>query len=267
MAPSFVGKSIRPSGMGSGSCPGLPRNTSDRSSPRSEGETPSAKVRCKARVGSCEAYPVNGIYNGQIRLLIPTDMVYVGCGCREIFLGRSPWCNPFAYFTENEQQANWIFARFGRSRADRVQWLSPIFGQKLACVCGRSCCRATVLDELVQDVLPRPCVHSSGESTRGAIANEGYECSSRSSRNFILNSSVASHRDVSYWHRRRPAWPESWTALCQEIRSFQCRCFWVVSPCDATLSDSFRNTMWNVAPPRDAEHNPDFNVRNPVLWL
>ena len=124
----------------------------------------------------------------------------------------------------------------------------------------RSCCHSTVLDELVQDVLPRSCVHSSGESTRGAIANEGYECSATSGRSSILNSSVASHRDVSYWNRRRPAWPESQTELCQEIRSFQCRCVWDVSPCNATVSDS-----WKVAPPLDAKHNPDFNVRNPVF--
>ena len=52
--------------------------------------------------------------------------------------------------------------------------------------------------------------------------------------------------------------PESWTALCQKIRSFQCRCSWEVSPCDATLSN-VRNTMWKVAPPLDAKHNPDFN--------
>ena len=29
--------------------------------------------------------------------------------------------NPFAYFTEDGQKANWIFAQFGRSQADRVQ--------------------------------------------------------------------------------------------------------------------------------------------------
>ena len=62
--------------------------------------------------------------------------------------------------------------------------------RQLACDCGRSCCHATVLDELVQDVLPRSRVLNSDEPTRGAIANDGYECSATSGGNSTLNSSV-----------------------------------------------------------------------------
>ena len=125
------------------------------------------------------AYLVNDIDHDQFRLPMLIDMVYVGCGFPEIFLRPSPWCNPVAYFTEDEQEANWIFA----------------------------------LVEQAQDVLPRLCVHTSSESTRGATVDEGCECSATSSGNSTLNSSVASNRDVSYWNRVQPASPESWTAL------------------------------------------------------
>ena len=69
--------------------------------------------------------------------------------------------------------------------------------------------RATVLDDLVQDVQPRPCVHQSDESTREAIANERYECSTTCSGNSTLNSSVAKKRVVSCWNGVQPAQPES----------------------------------------------------------
>ena len=70
------------------------------------------------------------------------------------------------FFTEDEQEANWIFAQFGRSRADKVQWLSPIFGKQLACDCGQSKCHAAVLDELICEMV-----------TSGAMTNEGWEFS------------------------------------------------------------------------------------------
>ena len=88
--------------------------------------------------GPAQALPVDGIYHGPIRLPIPINTVYVGFGNQEIFLRPSPWCNPFVFFTEDEQEATVIFAQFGRSRADKVQWLSPIFGKQLACDCGQS---------------------------------------------------------------------------------------------------------------------------------
>ena len=76
--------------------------------------------------GRANARLVNGIYHGPICLPIPINTVYVGFSNQEMFLRPSPWCNLFAYFTEDGQEANWIFAQFGRSRTDRVQWLSPI---------------------------------------------------------------------------------------------------------------------------------------------
>ena len=57
-----------------------------------------------------QALPVNGIYHGPIRLPMPINTVYVGFGNQKNVLRPSPWCNPFVFFTEDEQEANWIFA-------------------------------------------------------------------------------------------------------------------------------------------------------------
>ena len=38
--------------------------------------------------------------------------------------------------------------------------------------------------------------------------------------------------------KTQAAWPESWTVLCTEMRSFQCRCFWKMLPdrfCTVTI--------------------------------
>ena len=62
--------------------------------------------------GPANARLVNGIYHGPICLPTPINIVFVGFGNQEIFLRPSPWCNPFVYFTDDEQEANWIFAQF-----------------------------------------------------------------------------------------------------------------------------------------------------------
>ena len=59
--------------------------------------------------GLAQALPVNGIYHGPIRLPIPISTVCVGFGNQKIFLRPSPWCHPFVFFTEDEQEANWAF--------------------------------------------------------------------------------------------------------------------------------------------------------------
>ena len=131
--------------------------------------------------GPAQALPVNGIYDGPICLPIPINTVYVGFGNQKNFLRPSPWCNPFVFFTEDKQEANWILAQFGRSRADKVHWLSPIFGKQLACDCGQSKCHAVVLDELICEM-----------ETSGAMTNEGSEFSAAlSGRNSIPDGTGA----------------------------------------------------------------------------
>ena len=169
--------------------------------------------------GPANAWLVNGIYHGPICLPIPINTVYVGFGNQDFFLRPSPWCNPLVYFTEDGQEANWIFAQFGRSRADRVQWLSPISGTQLACDCSRSKCHVAVLDELIREL-----------ATSGAMANEGWEFSGAPfGGNSIPDSTGAPSWYASYpssvRNKTHSAWPESWTGLCIEMRSFQCRCF------------------------------------------
>ena len=132
-------------------------------------------------------------------------------------------------FTEDEQEASWIFAQFGRSRADNVQWLSPFFGKQLACDCGQSKCHAAVLDELICELV-----------TSGAMTNEGCEFSAApSGRNSIPDGSGA----PSWYASSSSAWPESWTVLCTEMRSFQCRCFWNLLPDKSVLSQSIKQAF------------------------
>ena len=210
------------------------------------------------RWGPANAWPVNGIYHGPICLPIPINTVYVGFGNQEIFLRPSPWCNPFVYFTDDEQEANWIFAQFGRSRADKVQWLSPIFGKQLACDCGQSMCHAAVLDELIRELV-----------TSGAMTNERWEFSAAPfGKNSIPDSSSApswyTSSTSSVYNKTQSAWPESWTGLCIEMRSFQCRCFWNMLPDNSVLSHFFRQAGWEVV--CAANLNPDFNLQNPLCF-
>ena len=156
-------------------CASFPCIPSEWTASHRECEAPFATINGWAWVGLADALPVDGIYHGPIRLPIPINTVYVGFGNQDIFLRPSLWCNPFVFFTEDKQEANRIFAQFGRSRADKVQWLSPIFGKQLACDCGQSMCHAAVLDELIRELV-----------TSGAMTNEGWQFSAATSRKFHL---------------------------------------------------------------------------------
>ena len=152
------------------------------------------------------------------------------------------------------------FAQFGRSRADKVQWLSPIFRKQLACDCGQSMCHAAVLDELIRELV-----------TSGVMTNEGWEFSAAPfGKNSIPDGSSApswyASSTSSVHNKTQSAWPESWTGLCIEMRSFQCRCFWNMLPDNSVLSHSFRQAGWEVAWPLDANLNPDFNLQNPLFF-
>ena len=210
--------------------------------------------------GPAHALLVDGIYHGPIRLPIPISSVYVGFGSQDIFLRPSPWCNPFVFFTEDEQEANWIFAQFGRSRAGKVQWLSPIFGKQLACDCGQSKCHTAVLDELIWQLV-----------TNGAMTSEGWEFSAApSGKHSIPHRSGAplwyASSTSSVSNKTQSAWLESWTVLCIEMRSFQCRYFWNILPDDSVLSQSFKQAGWDVAWSLDTNLNPDFYLQNPLFF-
>ena len=66
--------------------------------------------------------------------------------------------------------------------------------------------------------------------------------------------------------KTQAAWPESWTVLFTEMRSFQCRCFWNMLPDDSVLSQSFKQAGWDVALSLDTNLNPDFNLQNPFFF-
>ena len=143
-------------------CASFPCIPSEWSASHRECEAPFATINGWAWVGSCTGIACR--WNLPWPNPLADTNKYSVCGIRqsEFFLRPSPWCNPFVFFTEDEQEANWIFAQFGRSRADKVQWLSPIFGKQLACDCGQSKCHAAVLDELISELV-----------TSGAMTNEG----------------------------------------------------------------------------------------------
>ena len=54
--------------------------------------------------------------------------------------------------------------------------------------------------------------------------------------------------------------------LCNEMRSFQCRCFWNMLPDDSVLSQSFKQAGWDVTLSLDTNVNPDFNLQNPFFF-
>ena len=121
--------------------------------------------------------------------------------------------------------------------ADKVHWLSPIFGKQLACDCGQS---MFMLRFLMNYTLV----------TSGAMTNEGWEFSvAPFGKNFIPDSTGApswyTSLTSSVYNKTQSAWPESWTRLCIEMRSFQCRCFWNMLPDNSVLSHSFRQEVGN----------------------
>ena len=70
----------------------------------------------------------------------------------------------------------------------------------------------------------------------------------------------------SVYNKTQSAWPESWTGLCIEMRSFRCRSLWNMLPDNSVLSHSFRQAGWEVAWPFDANLNPFFNLQNPLFF-
>ena len=134
------------------------------------------------------------------------------------------------------------------------------FGKQLACDCGQSKCHAAVLDELICEMV-----------TSGAMTNEGCEFNAAlSGGNSILDGSGAplwyAPSTSSVRTKTQAAWPESWTVLCTEMRSFQCRCFWNMLPDDSVLSQSFKQAGWDVTLSLDTNLNPDFNLQNPFFF-
>ena len=133
--------------------------------------------------------------------------------------------------------------------------VSNFWGKQLACDCGQSKCHTAVLDELISEMV-----------TSGAMTNEGCEFfAALSGKNSIPDGSGA-----PLWYapcnKTQAAWLESWTMLCTELRSFQCRCFWNMLPDDSVLSQSFKQAGWDVALSLDTNLNPDFNLQNPFFF-
>ena len=118
----------------------------------------------------------------------------------------------------------------------------------------------SVLDELIREL-----------ATSGAMANEGWEFSAAPfGGNSIPDSTSAPSWCASYpssvRNNTQSARPESWTGLCIEMRSFQCRCFWNMLPDTSVLSQSFKQAGWEVAWSLDANLNPDFHLQNPLFF-
>ena len=122
--------------------------------------------------------------------------------------------------------------------------VSNFLGKQLACDCGQSKCHAAVLDELICELV-----------TSGAMTNEWWEFSAAQSSPDgsgapLWNASSPS----SVYNKTQLAWPESWTVLCIEMRSFQCRCFWT------------GRLAWDVAWSLDTNLNPDFQLAKPFVF-
>ena len=122
---------------------------------------------------------------------------------------------PFVYFTDDEQEANWIFAQFGRSRADKSsRVVSNFFGKQLACDCGQLKCHAAVLDELKCELV-----------TSGAITNEEWKFSTApSGRNSIPDNSM-----LPQHLRQVGTWPGRWIPISIQISTCTTLCFFAVT--------------------------------------
>ena len=207
---------------------------------------------------SCNTRPVNGIYHGL--LCLPITIKYSVCGIRkpEIFSATFTVVHSFMHITMDEQQANWIFAQFGRTHSDKVQWFSPMFGKQLACDCGQSMCHAE-LDELICELV-----------TSGAMTNEGWEFSAApSGGNSIPDCSGApsrmlpQHRRFAMEHNQLGRNPGQ--CFARKCSPFQCRCFWNMLPDDSVLSQSFKQAGWDVGVVAGYQSQSRFQLAKPFL--
>ena len=209
--------------------------------------------------GPANAWPVKGIYHGPICL--PIYNKYSVCvwdsANRKFFCDLHRGSILLCTSLKTGKRLIGSLLSLGVPGLTEFNGCLPFWEKQLACDCSRSKCHAAVLDELTREL-----------ATSGAMTNEGWEFSAAPfGENSIPDSTGAPSWYASYpssvCNKTQSAWRESWTGLCIEMRSFQCRCFWNMLPDNSVLSQSFKQAGWEVAWSLVANLNPDFNLQNP----
>ena len=75
-----------------------------------------------------------GVRHAPLRLPVPPTDVYVGSGDPSIIVRPSPWTNWFVH-VKGHENSDFLFCDFAWSRADRVEWLQPLFGKATLLCC------------------------------------------------------------------------------------------------------------------------------------
>ena len=83
---------------------------------------------------------------------LPIGHVYVGSGNEGIRLRPSPWLNPHALVASTEDQACDQFEAYASRRADVLQWLRPLSGQRLVAEAGIGGAHAKVLSKIIHQL-------------------------------------------------------------------------------------------------------------------
>ena len=204
-------------------------------------------------------------------------MIYVGCGVPSLFLRPSPWGN-FFLDHHSRADANALYREFAFSRADRREWLHPLFGKVLLCDCSGEFCHAGVLCDLVL-TCGQPIAGQSGQdwgdaSSAGSIpaaaavtAAGTVAATSRNTSAPMNDMPIEDDSDKPTNNQlcAVPGWPEAWRELVNLVRGFSRRCFWDLSAGSTSLSLAFARDGWEVAPPVGIDGHDSFDFDNPEL--
>lgn len=144
---------------------------------------------------------------------IPLDFEYVGNGTPGK-VHPSPWLNPFASSCTSSSHAISQFKDYATSRADFMEWISPLFGRSLIAECGQQGAHAEVIKDLIailarakdeKDDLPHdptPKTTTQKDSTdelgvagRGGSACRPYETTDRTDLTEPFDLNIFAHND------------------------------------------------------------------------
>ena len=101
--------------------------------------------------------PSRVIHSSSPVMPVPPSVVYVGFGSIDLQNRPSIYCNPFLFLDSKSERCAAAFEDYLDSRADVVEFLTPLAGKTLLCDCSEdSCCHAYVLSRYLSDLFFGP---------------------------------------------------------------------------------------------------------------
>ena len=216
----------------------------------------------------------------------PSPLLYIGTGSSDIQGRPSQWANPFSFFVGDAESAFSLFTRYLESRADLLEFLTPLSGADMICDCKLgSWCHGHELTRTFQEKFLSESVVDTASSKLDAMSascvmegfddddDEGLVAAATDGEvmpapkfnekieaiNETIRGSAANIRE------ERPNWLPTWVTLIAMIRGAIYPVFWEMFAGKAGLTREFLRQGWPCGPPVDVVYNPDFDLLNPFF--